>query len=227
MSRPLVPPEEHLIAASTVKLGGGDVLLARLRADAAGCRACDLWERATQTVFGAGPASADVMLVGEQPGDREDLAGAPFVGPAGRILDAALAQAGIDRARVYVTNTVKHFKWEPRGKRRLHARPNQAEVGACRPWLEREIAAVRPRVIVCLGATAARSLLGPGYRVKATQERGKAHTSALAQYVVATIHPSAILRVRDSDARRTEMATFVKDLTAVAKLLTDDGKRTA
>jgi DNA polymerase len=159
------------------------------------------------------------MVVGEQPGDREDRAGAPFVGPAGRILDGALAQAGIDRTTVYVTNAVKHFKWEPRGKRRLHSKPNQSEVAACRPWLEREIALVRPQVIVCLGATAAQSILGRTVRVTHPDARGKAHASALAPYVVATVHPSSILRARDHAARSRELAAFVNDLTEVARLM--------
>lgn len=181
------------------------------------CKACDLYKRGTQTVFGEGPASADVMLVGEQPGDAEDLAGHPFVGPAGKLLDRALEEAGIDRARVYVTNVVKHFKWEPRGKRRIHAKPNAKEIGACRPWLDAEIALVRPRVIVCLGATAAQALLGRGFRV--TQQRGTFVESSLAELVTATVHPSSILRAPDDEARRQEMREFVADLKKVARTL--------
>jgi DNA polymerase len=159
------------------------------------------------------------MLVGEQPGDVEDRRGAPFVGPAGRVLDEALAAAGIDRAQAYVTNAVKHFKWEPRGKRRLHSRPNQVEIDACRRWLDAEIAAVRPRVLVCLGATAARALLGGDFRV--TRDRGKPVPSTLAPHVIATVHPSSILRAPDEDTRHAEMAAFVADLERVAALLRD------
>jgi uracil-DNA glycosylase family protein len=185
-----------------------------VRTAAKGCRACDLYKRGTQTVFGEGPARAQVMLVGEQPGDAEDLAGHPFVGPAGKLLDKALAEAGIDRAIVYVTNVVKHFKWEPRGKRRIHAKPNSAEIGACRPWLETEIALVKPRVLVCLGATAAQALLGRTFKV--TRQRGTFVPSALAPRVTATVHPSSILRAPDDDSRRTEMRLFVRDLKRVA-----------
>jgi uracil-DNA glycosylase len=191
--------------------------LPSLRAAAAGCRACDLWERGTQTVFGEGPGRGGVMLVGEQPGNEEDLAGHPFVGPAGRLLDRALEAAGIDRREVYVTNAVKHFKWEPRGKRRIHQKPNAGEVRACRPWLEAEIAAVGPRAIVCLGATAAQALLGKDFRV--TQHRGEPVPSSLAPVVMATVHPSSILRAPDEDARRTELARFVEDLAAVGEAL--------
>ena len=191
----------------------------KVRDVAKGCKACDLYKRGTQTVFGEGPARADVMLVGEQPGDAEDLAGHPFVGPAGKLLDRALEQAGIDRARVYVTNVVKHFKWEPRGKRRIHSKPNAKEIGACKPWLDTEIALVRPRVIVCLGATAAQALLGRGFRV--TQQRGTFVDSTLAPRVTATVHPSSILRAPDDDARRLEMAEFIKDLKKVAKIIGD------
>ena len=189
----------------------------KVRDVARGCKACDLYKRGTQTVFGEGPARADVMMVGEQPGDAEDLAGHPFVGPAGKLLDRALEQAGIDRSRVYVTNVVKHFKWEPRGKRRIHAKPNAQEVGACKPWLDTEIALVRPRVIVGLGAPAAQALLGRGFKV--TQQRGKFVGSALAPLVTATVHPSSILRAPDDESRRAEMAEFVKDLKKVAKAI--------
>jgi DNA polymerase len=196
---------------------GGKRKLAELRRAASSCRACDLWERGTQTVFGDGPADASVMLVGEQPGDIEDRRGLPFVGPAGRVLDDALASVGIDRARTYLTNVVKHFKWEPRGKRRLHSKPNQIEVGACRRWLDAEIATVRPCVIVCLGSTAAQALLGRAFRV--TRDRGRPIPSSLAPYVVATVHPSAILRAPDQEARHREMEAFVADLRSVASLL--------
>jgi DNA polymerase len=188
--------------------------LSRLRAIAADCKACDLYKRATQTVFGEGPRRAELMLVGEQPGDAEDLAGHPFVGPAGRLLDQALAAAGIDRARVYVTNVVKHFKWEPRGKRRIHAKPNAGEIGACRPWLETEIALVKPRVLVCLGATAAQALLGKAFKV--SRQRGEFVDSALAPLVTATVHPSSILRAPTDEARHEEMRRFVADLEKAA-----------
>jgi DNA polymerase len=191
--------------------------LPRLREAAAGCRACPLWERGTQTVFGEGSGHAELMFVGEQPGDQEDRAGRPFVGPAGRVLDEGLEAAGIDRGIAYVTNAVKHFKWEPRGKRRIHAKPNWSELTACRPWLEAELEVVSPRVLVCLGATAAQSLLGRQFRV--TQHRGEFVDSDLAEYVTATIHPSAILRQRDDDARRKEFEAFTRDLKAVAKVL--------
>jgi uracil-DNA glycosylase len=191
--------------------------LPKLREAAAGCRACPLWKDATQTVFGAGSRSSVAMFVGEQPGDREDREGAPFVGPAGRVFDDALAQAGIDRRATYVTNAVKHFKWEPRGKRRIHAKPSWSELAACRPWLEAELAVVRPEVLVCLGATAAQSLLGRQFRV--TKQRGEWLDSDLAEHVTATIHPSAILRRRDDEERRREMERFVEDLKLVASVL--------
>jgi DNA polymerase len=189
--------------------------LSSVRDAAAGCEACHLHRNATQTVFGEGPSKADVMLVGEQPGDAEDVAGHPFVGPAGQLLDRALAEAGIDRKRVYVTNVVKHFKWEPRGKRRIHAKPNSAEIAACRPWLETEIALVKPRVLVCLGATAAQALLGRAFKV--SQQRGSFVESPLAPRVTATVHPSSILRAPDQERRRAEMRRFVADLTRVAR----------
>jgi DNA polymerase len=181
------------------------------------CRGCDLWSRATQTVFGEGPRTAKVLFVGEQPGDKEDLAGQPFVGPAGRLLDEALIEAGIDRKRVYITNAVKHFKWRASGKRRLHMRPNSTEVAACRIWLELEIRLIKPAVVVALGATAAQALLGPAFRV--TRERGKVVSSPLASRVVATVHPSSILRAPDDESRRAEMRVFVRDLRGVAKLV--------
>jgi DNA polymerase len=182
---------------------------------AAGCKACDLYKRGTQTVFGEGPGGAQLMLVGEQPGDAEDLAGHPFVGPAGKLLDRALEQAGIDRESVYVTNVVKHFKWEPRGKRRIHAKPNAAEISACRPWLETEIALVRPHALVCLGATAAQALLGKTFKV--SRQRGEFVESSLAPLVMATVHPSSILRATDDESRRAEMERFVADLKNLAR----------
>jgi uracil-DNA glycosylase family protein len=191
--------------------------LPKLRQAAVGCRACPLWQTGTQTVFGEGTGDAQVMFVGEQPGDQEDKQGRPFVGPAGRILDQALELAGIDRDTTYVTNAVKHFKWQPRGKRRIHAKPTWSEMTACRPWLEAELAVVSPRVLVCLGATAAQSLLGKQFRV--TKERGRWVESELAEHVTATIHPSAILRQRDEDARHAEMKRFVEDLKLVASVL--------
>jgi len=191
--------------------------LPRLREAALDCRACQLWQTGTQTVFGEGPGAAEVMLVGEQPGDQEDKQGRPFVGPAGRVLDEALELAGIDRRRAYLTNAVKHFKWEARGKRRIHAKPTWSEQMACKPWLEAELAVVRPRVLVCLGATAAQSLLGKQFRV--TKERGHWLESDLAEYVTATIHPSAILRQRDTESRHRELAALVADLKLVASVL--------
>lgn len=191
--------------------------LPRLRAAAAGCTACDLYRRATQTVFGAGPAQAPLALVGEQPGNDEDLSGQPFVGPAGTLLDAALAEAGLLRSAVYVTNVVKHFKWTPQGKRRIHEKPDAGEIRACVPWLEAELALVRPAVLVCLGATAAQALLGRAFRV--SRQRGVPVPSPLAPVVMATVHPSSILRARDDAARRAERALFVADLRAAAAAL--------
>jgi len=190
--------------------------LPKLRAAAAGCTACDLYRTATQTVFGEGAAHAQAMFVGEQPGDQEDKAGRPFVGPAGRLFDEALEDAGIDRTQLYVTSVVKHFKWVARGKRRIHQKPNWKEIAACRPWLEAELAVVQPRVLVCLGATAAQTLLGRQFRV--TKERGRPIESDLAEQVLATIHPSAILR-GDPETREQEYAAFVADLRTVAELL--------
>lgn len=181
------------------------------------CRACDLWQRGTQTVFGEGGPDAKVIFVGEQPGDREDLEGKPFVGPAGGLLDKALVEAGIDRTKVYVTNAVKHFKWEPRGKRRIHKKPNAAEIAACRPWLDAEIAVLKPKVVVCLGATAAQALLGRDFRV--TQRRGEFVDSTLAPFVMATVHPSSILRAPDDETRHEEMRRFVSDLKKLAGVL--------
>jgi uracil-DNA glycosylase len=191
--------------------------LPALRQAATRCRGCRLWERATQVVFGAGPSDARVMLVGEQPGQEEDLAGRPFVGPAGRVLDRALEEAGFDRGEVYVTNVVKHFKWVAKGKRRIHAKPAPAEIAACLPWLEAELDVVKPEALVCLGATAAQALLGPKFRV--TRQRGEWISARWAPHVTATIHPSAILRAPDDDARRAETERFVADLAMVRRLL--------
>jgi DNA polymerase len=199
---PLVPPRPTLTS---------------LRAAAAGCKACDLWKRGTQTVFGEGARHARVLFVGEQPGNEEDLSGRPFVGPAGKLLDKALAEAGVDRGQAYVTNAVKHFKWEPRGKRRIHSKPDPLEILACRPWLEAELAVVQPDLVVCLGATAAQSFLGKKFRV--TQERGKVLASPLAPRVMATVHPSSILRAPDDETRRLEMGRFVDDMRRVAEIL--------
>ena len=202
---PLVPPRPTIVS---------------LRAAAAECKACDLWKRGTQTVFGEGARRAAAMFIGEQPGNEEDLAGRPFVGPAGKLLDKALEEAGIERSRAYVTNVVKHFKWEPRGKRRIHAKPNAAEIGACRVWLEVEIALVKPRVLVCLGATAAQALLGKSFKV--SQQRGTVVPSPLAPIVSATVHPSSILRAPDDETRRSEMTRFTRDLrTAAGALLSE------
>jgi DNA polymerase len=193
--------------------------LPRLREAAAGCTACPLWEPATQTVFGEGPAKARMMLVGEQPGDREDIEGHPFVGPAGRELARGLEAAGIERRDVYITNVVKHFKYEARGKRRIHQKPDAAEIGACKPWLEAELAVVKPDALVCLGATAAQALLGRDFRV--TRQRGTPVESPLAPLVSATIHPSAILRLRDEEERAAEREAFAADLRAAAAALAE------
>jgi len=188
--------------------------LKKLKEAAAGCTACPLHELGTQTVFGEGSPKAEIVLVGEQPGDQEDLAGKPFVGPAGRLLDRALEEAGIDRKLAYVTNVVKHFKWQPRGKRRIHQKPNAAETAACRPWLDAELELLDPKVLVCLGATAAQALLGRQFRV--SKDRGVPVESPLAPVVMATVHPSSILR---ADDREAEMAMFVEDLRRVAEAL--------
>jgi DNA polymerase len=190
--------------------------LEEAREAARGCRACDLWRRGTQTVFGAGTQRARALLVGEQPGDQEDLAGEPFVGPAGRLLDEALAEAGIDRSSAYVTNAVKHFKWRPKGTRRIHEKPTWSEIRACAPWLELELALVKPELVVLLGATAAQSLLGKDFRV--TRDRGRVLEAPFADAVVATVHPSSILRARDEDRER-ERAAFVADLRVAAAAL--------
>jgi len=179
------------------------------------CTACDLHKRATQTVFGEGPSDAVIMLVGEQPGDYEDVAGKPFVGPAGKIMDQALEEAGIDRKEVYVTNAVKHFKWEPRGKRRIHQKPNSREIAACRPWLEAELQIVKPKLVVAMGATAAQTIFGPTFRV--TRERGKVLSSKLAPRVLATVHPSSLLRQPDEASRQREYEHFVADLRTALK----------
>ncbi len=188
-----------------------------LQQAARNCRGCDLWKRGTQTVFGEGASGARVMLVGEQPGDKEDLAGRPFVGPAGGLLDRALEAAGIERRSVYVTNAVKHFKWEPRGKRRIHKKPSQIEINACRPWLDAEIEAVRPQVIVCMGATAAQAMLGKSFRV--TQQRGQMLPWGTGASIMATVHPSSILRAPDDESRHREMERFIDDLRNVASAL--------
>jgi uracil-DNA glycosylase len=193
---PLVPPRPSL---------------KKLRDAAAGCKACPLWKTGTQTVFGEGSPRSQVMFVGEQPGDQEDKAGEPFVGPAGKLLDRALEEAGIDRSLAYVTNVVKHFKWKAQGKRRIHQKPNWSEIAACFPWLEAELAVVKPNILVCLGATAAQALLGRQFRV--TQHRGEPVASDLAPVVIATVHPSSILRAEDRDA---QFADFVSDLKTVA-----------
>ncbi len=193
--------------------------LPKLRAIAAECQACPLWKLGTQTVFGEGRSKSLILLVGEQPGDKEDLAGRPYVGPSGELLDEALEAAAIDRSRVYVTNVVKHFKWEPRGKRRIHKKPNGAEITACRPWLEAEIAVIQPRAIICLGATAAQALLGPKFRVSV--QRGQFFPSPLAEYLTATVHPSSILRAPTEEARRMERARFIDDLKKIRKTLGD------
>jgi DNA polymerase len=191
--------------------------LAALREAAAACTACPLHQLGTQTVFGEGSKRADVMLIGEQPGDAEDIAGKPFVGPAGKLLDRALKEAGIDRRKTYVTNAVKHFKWVPRGKRRIHASPNTMEIRACNPWLKAEILAVRPRVLVCLGAVAAAAVIGPKFRV--TKDRGRFLPSEFAPYVVGTIHPSMLLRLEDEESKRIEYGRLVEDLRLVHDVL--------
>jgi DNA polymerase len=190
--------------------------LKKLKEAAAGCTACPLHETGTQTVFGEGSTKARVVFVGEQPGDQEDQQGKPFVGPAGKLLDKALEDAGIDRAAVYVTNVVKHFKWQARGKRRIHQKPNWSEIAACRPWLEAELEVIEPRVLVCLGATAAQALLGRDFRV--SRQRGELVESDLAENVIATVHPSSILRA-DDDTRELEFRELVRDLEVVARLI--------
>lgn len=199
---PLIPPNP------TIK---------KLQQAARNCRACPLWKRGTQTVFGEGSRHAKVIFVGEQPGNDEDLTGKPFVGPAGKLLDKALLEAGIAREDVYVTNVVKHFKWEPKGKRRIHKKPNGKEIAACRPWLEAELELLEPKVLVCLGATAAQALLGKEFRV--SQRRGEFVESMLAEHVVATVHPSSILRAPDDETRHAETARFIGELKKIAKVI--------
>lgn len=206
-ARALSKPALTLVPAQT---------LSKVRAEAAHCKACPLWQHATQTVFGEGPKRATIMLVGEQPGHEEDLEGHPFVGPAGRLLDEALKAAGIERETVYVTNVVKHFKWTPKGKRRLHQKPNAREVGACIPWLDREIDLVKPTVLVCLGATAAQALFGRTFRVSV--QHGKPVTLARVPHAMATTHPSAVLRMRTSEDRKAALAELVSDLRSAARL---------
>lgn len=211
-SPPEVTSSNILVIASTART------ISELRHTAANCKACDLWKNATQTVFGEGSPKARIMFVGEQPGDQEDRAGHPFVGPAGKLLDEALDQAGINRAEVYVTNVVKHFKWTSaeRGKRRIHQKPRYSEIQACRPWLDAELRLIKPEILVCLGATAAQSLLGRTFSV--SRQRGQRVESPLAPYVTATVHPSSILRAPDSKSRELQMRAFIKDLAKIAKL---------
>src|SRR5947209_14980087 len=205
-ARPATPPDST--SWSTVRKAAKD------------CTACHLYKKATQTVFGEGPKKAPIMLIGEQPGDYEDVAGKPFVGPAGKIMNRALEEAGIDRKKVYVTNAVKHFKWEPRGKRRLHKKPNAREIAACRPWLEAELRLVRPDLVVAMGSTAAQTIFGPSFRV--TRERGRVLSSKLAPKVVATVHPSSLLRQPDEESRRREYKHFVADLRIAIKAANAD-----
>jgi uracil-DNA glycosylase len=206
-------------ANSLVNIISAKATLAELRSAARDCKACDLWRTATQTVFGEGASKAKVMFVGEQPGDQEDRSGHPFVGPSGRVLDHALSVAGIDRSEVYVTNVVKHFKWSAaeRGKRRIHKKPRHSEIQACRPWLDAELDRIKPEVLVCLGASAAQALLGKDFRV--SRERGRLIESNLAPYVIATVHPSSILRAQDDESRHSQMHAFIDDLRQVARTL--------
>jgi DNA polymerase len=221
MARKKAPQSSRIARQKTAARYLPDPLtLESAREAAASCRACELWKTGTQTVFGEGSRRARVMLVGEQPGHREDLEGHPFVGPAGGVLDRALEAAGIDRGKTYVTNVVKHFKWEPRGKVRLHKKPNSKEIAACRPWLEAEIELVKPRVLVALGTTAAQALLGAGFRV--SREHGRFVPSSLAPYVTATVHPSSILRQRTDQEREQAMASFIDDLRRVRDALDGD-----
>jgi DNA polymerase len=208
-------PRANETDESAARLIPAQPTLAGLREAALMCRACDLWKTGTQTVFGEGGSGAEVMFVGEQPGDREDIEGKPFVGPAGRILDEALEAAGIDRSKVYVTNAVKHFKWIARGKRRLHQKPNAAEIEACSPWLRAEIDVVRPKLIVCLGATAAQALLGSDFRV--SRQRGQFFSLPGMPVITATVHPSSILRAPDDESRALEREAFIADLRKVTE----------
>jgi len=210
-------PRKKKILPGPIDLIEPDASIADLRDAAQQCRGCDIWERATQTVFGEGASGAEVMFVGEQPGNREDLEGRPFVGPAGKLFDSALAEAGIDRKRVYITNIVKHFNSTTRGKLRIHKKPNADEIAACRPWLEAEIDRVGPKVIVCLGATAAQALISRDFRV--SHQRGEMMKSPLAPLITATVHPSSILRARDDESRHAEMRQFVSDLKKIARHL--------
>src|SRR5215831_3495898 len=205
-ARPATPPDSSSLST--------------IREAAKHCTACHLYKRATQAVFGEGPKKVPIMLVGEQPGDSEDVAGKPFVGPAGKIMDRALEEVGIDRKQVYVTNAVKHFKWEPRGKRRIHQKPNSREVAACRPWLEAELRLVKPKLVVALGSTAGQAIFGSAFRV--TRERGKVLSSRLAPKVVATVHPSSLLRQPDEASRQQEYVHFVADLRIVVKATGED-----
>ena len=215
--KPLVPataaPPESATPMTARPFVPNTQSLAQLREASAGCKGCPLYATGTQTVFGAGHRTAHVMFIGEQPGNDEDLAGEPFVGPAGKLLDRALAEAGIDRNDVYVTNVVKHFKWIPKGKRRIHQKPSAREIAACRPWLDAELTIVKPNIVVCLGATAAQAILDKSFRV--TKMRGQVVASDLGP-VIATVHPSSILRAPDDESRRREMALFIEDLKAVA-----------
>jgi uracil-DNA glycosylase len=218
---PISPASTEMMArskkdASSPHLPLLSLSLKELARQAQNCRNCDLWRNATQTVFGEGSPHAPIMLVGEQPGDQEDLQGKPFVGPAGKLLQATLKEAGVDPKQVYLTNVVKHFKWEQRGKRRIHKKPSTSEIAACRPWLDAEIAALKPKVIVCLGATAAQALLGRSFRV--TEHRGELLESSLAPYVTATVHPSSILRAPDEKSRHEQERQFLKDLKKLAAI---------
>jgi uracil-DNA glycosylase len=213
---PRLVPRQLTLDETAAPLVPDKPSIPKLKEAAADCTACPLHETGTQTVFGEGTSKAEVMFVGEQPGDQEDLQGRPFVGPAGKLLDSALEEAGIGRSQVYVTNVVKHFKWQARGKRRIHQKPNWSEIAACRPWLEAELEVVEPRVLVCLGATAAQALLGRDFRV--SRQRGEPVDSNLAEHVLATVHPSSILRA-DEDRREMEYRAFVDDLKTVAKLI--------
>ncbi|MEW6167841.1 MAG: UdgX family uracil-DNA binding protein [Pseudomonadota bacterium] len=217
-----MPYSSEPAAAGAEAFLPGRRTLDALREAVHGCRGCPLYANATRAVFGSGSATARMVLVGEQPGHEEDLRGAPFVGPAGRVLDEALAAAGIARADAYVTNAVKHFKWQPRGKRRLHSKPAYREVSACRPWLEAELAALRPQVLVCLGATAGQSLFGPGFRI--SRQRGAQPGGRWAPHIVASVHPSAVLRQPTHAGRIELLATLVEDLRAAAALLRGDGE---
>ena len=212
--RPICSVDDELAMAKRKQPSSPRATLSAIRRQAEVCRRCDLYKRATQTVFGRGPTGASIMLVGEQPGDSEDVEGQPFVGPAGQLLRRALDEAGIDVGDVYLTNVVKHFKWEPRGKRRIHKKPRHSEIDACRVWLDAEIAHVKPRAIVALGATAAQAVIGPDARV--TRDRTKPFPSPLAPFVTLTVHPSSILRAPDSETRAAERARFVDDLRAIA-----------